>query len=82
MLRREGYDNGYSHEGKLSHIKAQETCSAKGAFLPLSSDDMTNDIAKDLFDFKPYSSLATGKLVALAIHIIQPNTILTVVGMS
>ena len=47
----------------MSHIEAEETCSAKGGFLPLSSFDMmTNDIVEDIIDFKPYNWIVTGKL--------------------
>ena len=61
ILRREGYDSGYDWIGTVSHIVAEEACSAQGAFLPLSSDDMmTNDIAEDVKVFMPWSNLATG----------------------
>lgn len=62
--RREGFDHAYSYEGGLSHIKAEETCSARGGFLPLSSYDMvTDDLVEDVHKFKAYTIIVTGEFV-------------------
>ena len=64
--RREGFDHAYSYEGRLSHLEAEETCSARGGFLPLSSYDMMNDdILEDLNKFRPYGIIVTGELYFL-----------------
>ena len=61
--RREGFDHAYSYEGKLSHLEAEETCSARGGYLPLSSDDMmTDDLVEDMYKFRAFLIIVTGEL--------------------